>query len=149
MTLTRTDSTNPDFQMLMAQLDAELAIVDGDEHEFYAQFNKTTHIRHTVVAYVDGVPVGIGAIKRFSDEVAEVKRMYVKASHRRLGIAAQVVQALEQWAKELGYRACVLETGKKQPEAIALYKKLGFVITENYGQYIGIENSVCFRKELY
>lgn len=148
MKLVRTDSTNPDFQTLVALLDAELAFLDGDQHEFYAQFNKTGNLRHTLVAYVDGEPAGIGAIKPFSTEAAEVKRMYVKPAFRRAGIAAQIVAALEQWARELGYRTCVLETGKRQPEAIALYLKLGFAITENYGQYVGIENSVCFRKDL-
>ncbi len=55
---------------------------------------------------------------------------------------------LEKWAAELGYNKCVLETGKKQPEAIALYKRSGYKIIPNYGQYIGIENSVCFEKAI-
>jgi len=53
---------------------------------------------------------------------------------------------LESWASELNFKYCVLETGKRQPEAIALYKKNGYQIIPNYGQYHGIENSICFQK---
>jgi len=55
---------------------------------------------------------------------------------------------LEHWAVELGYKKCVLETGKRQPDAIALYTKQGYESIPNYGQYMGMENSVCFEKEL-
>ena len=57
-----------------------------------------------------------------------------------------ILKELEKWAAELNYTKCVLETGKKQPEAITLYLKNGYAIIPNYGQYIGIENSVCFAK---
>jgi putative acetyltransferase len=53
---------------------------------------------------------------------------------------------LEEWAAEMDYRKCMLETGKNQPEAIAMYKKNGYAIIANFGQYVGIENSVCFEK---
>jgi putative acetyltransferase len=59
-----------------------------------------------------------------------------------------VLSELESWAAELGYPKCVLETGKRQPEAIALYEKQGYQRIPNYGQYIGVENSVCFEKVL-
>jgi GNAT superfamily N-acetyltransferase len=58
------------------------------------------------------------------------------------------IYELEKWVKELSYSKCILETGKRQPEAIALYQKNGYHIIPNYGQYIGMENSVCFKKEL-
>ncbi len=53
---------------------------------------------------------------------------------------------LERWAQQLGYQRCVLETGKKQPEAIALYTRRGYHLIPNYGQYVGVESSVCFEK---
>jgi putative acetyltransferase len=59
-----------------------------------------------------------------------------------------VLKALEDWAKELGYHKCILETGKRQPDAIALYQKNGYSIMPNYGQYQGVTNSVCFEKQL-
>lgn len=68
--LIRTDSDNGDFRALVAELDKDLAVRDGAEHGFYAQFNKIDAIRHVVVAYLtDGTPVGCGAFKPYSDAV--------------------------------------------------------------------------------
>lgn len=144
----RTDSDDPDFKVLVKLLDADLAERDGADHGFYAQFNKIDKIRHAVVCYENGQPIGCGAIKAFNDEAMEVKRMYVSPDGRKKGIATRVLTELESWAFELGYLKCVLETGKRQPEAIALYEKNGYARTSNYGQYVGVENSVCFEKVL-
>jgi len=148
ITCIQTTSANLDFQQLVKLLDAHLREKDGDEHSFYAQYNKIDAIKHVIVAYQDEVPVGCGAIKAFSAEAMEVKRMFVEPAHRGLGIATTVLNALEEWAKSLGYHKCVLETGKRQQEAIALYQKNGYQIIPNYGQYIGVDNSVCFEKKL-
>jgi len=148
ITIIRTDSTNPDFIELVKHLDADLAVRDGDEHAFYHQFNKIDMIKHVVVLYDDTVPLSCGAIKESMPGSMEVKRMYTVPSARGKGLAAKVLAALEIWAAELGYPKCVLETGKKQPEAIALYTKCGYKVIPNYGQYIGVENSVCFEKKL-
>lgn len=144
----RTDSSDPDFISLVQLLDQDLAIRDGDEHSFYAQFNKIDAIRHCLVAYENDVPAACGAIKAFSGDSMEVKRMFVHPDFRRKGLASEVLNELEKWTSELGYRYCVLETGKRQPEAIALYQKQGYAIIPNYGQYVGMENSVCMRKEV-
>ena len=144
----RTNSGNPDFISLVKLLDADLAVRDGDEHAFYAQYNKVDAIRHVVVAYAGGRPVGCGAIKEFENGTMEVKRMYTLPEFRGKGIASQLLAELEKWAAELGYQKCILETGKKQPEAIALYQKNGYRDIPNYGQYAGVENSVCFEKDL-
>lgn len=146
--LRRTDFDDPDFKTLVKLLDADLAIRDGADHGFYSQFNKIDKIRHAVVCYENGQPIGCGAIKAFTDEAMEVKRMYVSPEGRNKGIATRVLTELEAWAFEMGYPKCVLETGKRQPEAIALYEKNGYRRTENYGQYVGVENSVCFEKVL-
>lgn len=146
--LKRTDSTNPDFLTLVKALDQDLSIRDGAEHAFYAQFNKVVAIRHVVVAYQEGRPVGCGAVKPYEDGTMEVKRMWVEPAHRGQGIAKAVLAALEGWARELGMRRCILETGKKQPEAIALYTTNGYALMPSYGQYLNVENSVCFEKSL-
>ena len=147
-TLLRTNSENKDFLELVHHLDRDLAIRDGDDHAFYAQYNKVTMIKHCVVAYENEKPVGCGAIKEFDAESMEVKRMYTPPELRGKGIAAKVLAELEKWTAELGFKRCVLETGKMQPEAIALYTKCGYKTIPNYGQYVGIENSVCFEKLL-
>ncbi len=146
--ITRTDADNPDFIELVKYLDADLAEKDGQEHSFYAQFNKISKIKYVVVAYENNQPLGCGAIKEYAPDTMEVKRMYTSPEHRGKGIASQVLAELERWAAELSYQTCILETGKKQPEAIALYKKNGYQRIPNYGQYAETENSVCFEKKI-
>jgi len=148
VTTIHTDAENPDFITLVKLLDADLAVRDGDEHAFYNQFNKIDTIKHTVIAYADGKAVSCGAIKYFDPATVEVKRMYTLPSYRGRGIASQILKLLEHWALAMNYRRCVLETGRKQSEAIALYQKNGYRQMLNYGQYAGVENSVCFEKEL-
>jgi GNAT superfamily N-acetyltransferase len=146
--ITRTNSDNQDFVQLVKHLDADLAERDGNEHPFYAQFNKIDKIKFVVVAYENDIPVGCGAIKEYQPDTMEIKRMYTVPGRRGKGIASQVLRELEAWASELSYRKCILETGKKQPEAIRLYRKNGYQIIPNYGQYAGIENSLCFEKDI-
>ena len=148
ISLVRTNSNNLDFSALVTQLDADLAIRDGNEHSFYAQFNKIDSIKHVVVAYQGNLPVACGAFKEFSKSSAEIKRMYTDPKTRGKGFATKILLELECWAAELGFKTCLLETGKKQPEAISLYRKNGYRQIPNYGQYIGVENSVCFEKTL-
>ncbi|TPE46076.1 GNAT family N-acetyltransferase [Pontibacter mangrovi] len=146
--LLRTDSANHDFHRLVAQLDQNLQQNDGEEHAFFAQFNKLDKIQHVVVAYQDGVAAGCGAIKAYTPTIAEVKRMFVEERYRGQGIATRVLAELELWAHESGYTSCILETGIKQTEAIRLYQKSGYTIIPNYGQYAGVESSVCMQKDL-
>lgn len=146
--LVRTTSENVDFRALVRLLDQYLAELDGDEHAFYAQFNKVANLDHVVVACLDDEPVGCGAFKPYSAAAVEIKRMFVQPAHRGQGVARAVLAALEQWAAELGYASCVLETGQRQAAAIALYQRSGYARTPSYGQYVGIENSVCLAKQL-
>lgn len=147
-TLSRTTSGNPDFQSLVILLDQDLKIRDGEDHAFYNQFNKIAALQHVVVYYEETTPVACGAFKEYDKQTVEIKRMFVLPPHRGRGIAHQVLSELEQWAQELNYHACILETGKKQPEAIALYKKAGYQVIRNYGQYENVANSVCMKKLL-
>jgi GNAT superfamily N-acetyltransferase len=148
ISLIRTAASNSDFNSLVKLLDAELAISDGEDHNFYNQFNKLDAIKHVIVAYIDDIPVGCGAIKEYKATIMEVKRMFTKASFRGKGVAKTVLFGLEKWAAELGHDACILETGIKQPEAIALYLKCEYHQIDNYGQYKNVVDSLCFKKQL-
>jgi len=144
----RTNSGNKDFIELVKYLDADLAKRDGNDHSFYAQFNKVDKLKYVVVAYENGKPTGCGAIKEYTSTTMEIKRMYTLPESRGKGIATKVLTELEIWATELSCEKCILETGKRQPEAIELYKKSGYKLIPNYGQYTQIENSLCFEKEM-
>jgi GNAT superfamily N-acetyltransferase len=144
----RTNSEHRDFIQMVAQLDNLLAEMDGREHDFYNQYNKIDKIKHVVVAYSDELPVACGAIKEFDPETMEVKRMFTVESQRGKGLATQILNELEMWVLELGYSKCILETGKRLPDAVRLYEKSGYKLIPNYGQYIEMENSICFEKKL-
>lgn len=149
LTLKRTTSADPDFVELIRLLDADLAQRDGADHAFYAQYNGIDAVKHAVVAYDENErAVGSGAIKEYAPGVTEVKRMFVRPTGRQRGTATEILAELENWARELSYKKCILETGTRYPEAIALYKKCGYRITPAYGQYIGVKTSVCFAKYL-
>lgn len=146
--LVRTNARNRDFLALVALLDADLALRDGAEHDFYAQFNKVDDSYQVVLILYEETPAACGGLKELSKGVAEIKRMYVLPEFRGRGLASRVLEELERWASELGFEKCILETGKKQPEAIGLYRKSGYRIMPNYGQYQGVANSLCFEKSL-
>jgi putative acetyltransferase len=144
----RTTTENKDFQKLVVLLDKDLAIRDGEDHAFYTQFDKLDKINNVVVCYQDDVAIGCGAFKEFDSDTVEIKRMFVHPDYRGKGIASRILKELEVWASECGYTSCVLETGKNNPDAIALYRKSGYEVIPNYDQYENIETSVCLKKHL-
>ncbi len=146
--LYRTTSENADFRQLVNALDEELILRNGEGQKQYDQYNQIDKIKHAIVVYVDEKPVGCGCFKRFDDETVEMKRMFVLPEMRGKQLAAQMLQELETWAVEEGFTKAVLETGLRQVEAIRLYTRSGYLLTENYGQYIGMEDSICYRKIL-
>lgn len=147
--LIRTNSENNDFINLVKKLDAYLKISDGDDHDFYNQFNDIDVIKYVVVVYQNEKPVGCGAIKHFDSTRVEVKRIFVDTTQRGLGIAPKILNELEVWAKEKNYKKCILETGERQVEAVNLYHKSNYKrMSINYGPYKDVVNSLCFEKEI-
>lgn len=100
------------------------------------------------VARLDGVAVGCGAVRMLDGETAEVKRMYVEPQRRGQRIGAAVLDRLEAAARRLGARRLVLETGDRQVEAIALYRRHGFTTVDCWGEYATSPTSVCMEKPL-
>lgn len=147
-TIVRTESNDTDFPYLVALLNRELRERYGALQSVYDQYNHIINLATVVIAYRDDKPAGCGCFKKFDSNTVEIKRMFVKPEERKQGIASGILNELEVWAKEDGYAYAVLETANKQPESIALYQKSGYEVIPNYGQYIGMENSICMRKEL-
>lgn len=141
-------ATNAEFTQLVKELDAYLKITDGEEHAFYNQFNTVDVLQHIIILKINNTAVGCGALKKYNTTTAEIKRMYVKPAHRGKKLAQKIMKALEDKAKELGYKSCILETGIRQKEAVAFYNKCNYVQIPQYGQYKGMENSICFEKQL-
>jgi putative acetyltransferase len=101
-----------------------------------------------VIAWYDDKPAGCGALREMLPGIAEVKRMYVASPMRRYGIGRKVLQKLEALARTFDYHTLCLETGTRQPEAIALYESAGFVRIACYGQYADNPYSICFEKRI-
>jgi GNAT superfamily N-acetyltransferase len=103
------------------------------------------------IAYLAGEAVGCGAVRRVEPGVAEIKRMYVAPAARGHGVGRLILNALEDEARRLGARRLLLETGPRQPEAIALYERAGFTHIPLYGEYVHTPHpdlSVCMGKDL-
>jgi len=144
----RTVPENKDFIQLITKLDAYLKITDEDEHDFYNQFNGISDLNHVVVAYDNGKAVGCGTFKEFDSTSVEIKRMFTASETRGKGVGTEILKALELWASELDYSYCIVETGVRQKEAVQFYQKCYYKSIPNYGPYIGMNNSLCFKKKL-
>lgn len=146
MKLFRTTSDNPDFKYLVGLFDEYLVDIDGEQRDFFAHYNNK-YLEHVLVVYENEQAIACGGFKEYDQETAEIKRMFVHPDQRGKGIATLILNEIENWAKECGYDNFILETSPKLESAIALYKKSGYHLIPNFGQYIGVENSICMKKE--
>ena len=101
-----------------------------------------------IVGWLGNSPVACGAIRPLTHDVAELKRMFVLPEHRGKKLAPRILQRLELEANRLGYCTIRIETGDRQPEAIALYQKSGYLQIPPFGKYVNSERSVCFEKTI-
>jgi RimJ/RimL family protein N-acetyltransferase len=148
ITIKRVNPGNNDFQQLVLLLDNYLDESDKTAHCICGPFNRIDTINYAVVAYLAGEAVGCGAIRAYSPDTMEIKRMFVREDQRRKGVASAILDELERWAKELNFVRCILETGEKLSEAIHLYQKKGYVRIANYGPYKYLSSSICFAKTI-
>ncbi len=146
--LKRTNSDNQDFQFLINELDLALCELYGTKQEDYAAYNKITGLNTVVVAYLNDEAVGCGCFKEFDQNTIEIKRMYVLPPYRNKGIARNILSELENWGAQLGNSFSILETGKEQKAAIAMYQQMGYEPIPGYNAYDALEISRCFKKNL-
>jgi putative acetyltransferase len=146
--LKRTLPSDLAFVELIGLLDQELWDRIHGRQAVYVSHNILAADTRTLVAIVGGKPVACGAFRNLQGKTAEIKRMFVRKDYRGNGISKKILSGLELWAKEEGCLKAVLETGHDLPEAVSLYKKSGYRITENYGPYKKLPESVCMAKEL-
>lgn len=145
---------------LMADLDvryADAGGVDGEAStELLEQWRVVTAqvtppVGTFAVARLGGEPVACGALRpalHAPRHVAELKRMYTRPAARRRNVSRALLAWLEAEAAALGYRRLHLETGLRQPEAIALYESAGYHRIPAFGPFEGDALSVCYGKDL-
>lgn len=150
----RCNGSNEDFVENCRLLDIDLDRRVGREiqRDKFTQFNQLDEIEHAMVAYLGDAVAGAGAIRDYHygdiENAVELKRVFVRENMQGHGIGTDLVANLIEWAIELGYKYMILETGELLQESCHVYKKLGFVIIENYGPYKNIEESLCMMKKL-
>lgn len=101
-----------------------------------------------LVGVLGGRAVATGGWRRTSRREAEIKRMYVAASVRRRGLARLMLAELERTAAAAGVRRLVLNTGPRQPEAVALYEQAGYTASEAFGHYARHCGALFYAKRL-
>jgi len=146
--LKRTDTDDFAFHFLVKLLDQELWKELKEDQSTYDQHNKVPGIATAVLVYYNEEPVACGCFKPFDGMTVEIKRMFVHKAWRQKGLSKKVLQELEQWAIELGYRFAVLETSIHFAKAIGLYKASGYEVVPNYPPYLGLSESLCMKKSL-
>jgi putative acetyltransferase len=148
----RSTLASPEAARLIAALDAELTTTfpePGATHFSLSDGQVEAGHGAFLVAYVEDLAVGCGAIRRLDEVTAEIKRMYVEPSVRSRGIGRALVEALEREARHVGATRIVLETGTRLTPAIKLYQAMGYVHIPLFGEYLSSpETSLCFGKSL-
>jgi len=145
------DPRGPEAAKLIRELSAELARRYDYMEDGSGDFEPEDALGPKgafVIGRRGGRPVACGAIRPLDEGVAELKRIFVEPEFRGRGYSKVVMRKLERLARECGYKVVRLETGVRQPEAIALYENLGYHRIKNYGKHAGSEMSVCFEKRL-
>lgn len=146
----RTNGKDEDFIENCRLLDMDLDRRVGKEidRSKYTQYNQLDEIREAIVVYESGKAIGGGAIRKYDDESAELKRIFVRPEYQGRGIGSRLVSLLVEWAAELGYKRMLLETGERLAESCAVYKKLDFRVIPNYGPYADMSESLCMALDL-
>lgn len=149
ITLERTSTNDPNFLSLVEELDKELWVRYPLVQQKFAPHNKVDITARVVLAFFDKNIAGCGCFRLMEEHgTVELKRMYVVPNLRGRGIAGSILNELEQWANEEGFIQSKLETGRNQPEAIALYQKYRYTIIPNYPPYTHMAESICMGKRL-
>lgn len=145
-----TDGRSKDFVMLCHALDDFLnQLVGGEENRAqYIPYNALDDIHDVIVVYDGEEAVGCASFKRYDDECAEVKRVFLRDAYRGRGISKLLMEKLEASARKQGYTCFLLESGEPLVAAMHLYRAIGYDVIPNYGPYVNMPESICMKKKL-
>lgn len=142
------DGNDGDFVRLVELLDEEYVERFGEVALQYRQYNNLDDVICGFLVYENEIAVACGGFKRYCEDTAEIKRVFVMKEYRRRHFAKEIVMCCEEEAKKRGFLYMVLETGAKMPEAIALYQGSGYCLIDNFGEFVGDDVCVCMKKSL-
>lgn len=162
------ENTCADFICLSSELDEflDIAIGGAGKRGKYQQFNHLDTMDYSMIAYVDGIPAGCGALREYVQEydigetdrmdhstnkkskTIELKRVFVREEYRNRGIGSGILQHLIRYARTQEYQTVILETGEFLDASCQLYARFGFERITNYGAYADMPESLCMAKKL-
>ncbi|SFU92856.1 GNAT family N-acetyltransferase [Butyrivibrio sp. M55] len=145
-----TDGSNKDFQEFYKKTEEYYSkIVGGIENRrAFVPYNHSDGIPNVLIAYMDDVAVACAGFKSYSEDDAEIKRVWVEPSCRGRHIAKSLMNQIEDRAQKLGYKRAILQTREIMADAVGLYEKLGYSKIEKYPPYDNLVGAVCMAKEL-
>lgn len=132
----------------LLDMDLDRRVGKKIKRDKYAKYNQLDEIKEAIVVYDNNKAVGGGAIRKYDNDNAELKRVFVNPQYQGQGIGTRLVSLLIEWASELGYKRIILETGELLAESCSVYKKLGFQVIPNYGPYADMPESLCMARNL-
>ena len=125
------------------------SLVGGaDKRKGFFPYNLSSAIENVLLVFDGDIPAACSGLKGYSDEDAEIKRVWVEPEYRGNHIASEMMKLIEAKAKSLGYRRTILQTREIMKDAVGLYLRLGYKKTANYPPYDKLEGAVCLAKEL-
>lgn len=145
-----TDGKNEDFQRFYFITEEYYnEIVGGIKNRSsFVPYNISNSITDVVIAYCDNIAIGCAGLKRYSDDDVEVKRVWVEPDYRGKHIAADLMEMLENQAKQQGFKRIILQTRESMTDAVRLYSKRGYYQMDTYPPYDKLEGAICFAKDL-
>ena len=114
----------------------------GDDKWCYTRYSENENIESVWTAYLDNLPIGCIAYRKKSDEIGEVKRLFIKSEYRGNGISKKLLDTVESYAKEQGCHTLFLDTRITLEPAVSIYRNFGFSIVFQQGLYIQMEKNL-------
>ena len=145
-----TDGNNEEFhQFYLETEDYYSSIVGGKRNrEGFIPYNLSESISDVLLAYMDGVAVGCAGLKKYNDSDVEIKRVWVEPDYRGRHIATELMNRIEDKAREMGFKRAVLQTRPIMEDAVGLYEKRGYELIGNYPPYDKLEGAICMALNL-
>jgi GNAT superfamily N-acetyltransferase len=138
---------SPDAEALLSLLNASLAEITGSSGA--GSFSRADVMGNRgvfLIGYNNCVPTACGALREFSRDTSEIKRVYAKKNS--VGAARKIIGALETYARKEGFHTVQLETRIVNRHAVQFYLACGYQPCPNYGKYAGRADAICFSKAL-
>ena len=149
MTIKKVPTNHPDLLSLVDELNQFFVAEWGEDTTLsYANHHNLDDMHSAFVAYENNVAIGCACWKLRSDNLPEVKQMYVKSDYRGANVSGQLLEEIETDIKKTGFDFSVLETGSDMTQAIRFYEKQGYKIVPNFAEFIGDTLCVCLKKDL-